>query len=521
MPDDQIRSAIDSIRAQIQSGLEAQLGTLERQHAEALESARQRERTEADQRWTEQLNRLETDWEARLQSALADAAAAADRRVQAETDRVRREMEERGQQALVEAGERAASSIEQVEAELERARRESDQALESERSRLEAAQAMHAERIGQLEKEIEGARERARDLQNELTTVRDQHDQALEAARESFETESARVRALSAELDTAREALKEAAHAFDNERSEARRTLEGERAAARTASEAQAGRERDAAEARAAERQSHLAVAERLLRSVRAIGEANSLTAVLTELVKYAAAEASRAVVLIPRDGALQGLAAIGFGSAPSAGRTESGVLEAAIREKQRMAITSATAPAFAALPDDRAGLVVPVTVGGQAVALLYADNGAAESPEVPASWPEVVEILCCQASAVLSQLTALRTTQAMRLMRPAAATRSAAPNAEPLGEEDQAARRYARLLVSEIKLYNEPAVRIGREKRDLLSRLRPEVERARRLYEERVPGTVAGRAQYFEDELRQTLAGGDPSLLGDPAVIP
>ncbi len=45
--------------------------------------------------------------------------------------------------------------------------------------------------------------------------------------------------------------------------------------------------------------------------------------------------------------------------------------------------------------------------------------------------------------------------------------------------EDDSSARRYARLLVSEIKLYNEAAVRTGREKRDLLNRLAPEIERA------------------------------------------
>jgi hypothetical protein len=162
----------------------------------------------------------------------------------------------------------------------------------------------------------------------------------------------------------------------------------------------------------------------------------------------------------------------------------------------------------------------VPIIVGGQAVAVLYADNGLASSPEVPASWPEAVEILCHHASAAVAHLTAVRTTQAMRLMRPAS-SKAAPPSGEADGDADQAARRYARLLVSEIKLYNESAVRIGREKRDLLNRLRPEVDRARRLYEERVPSTVAGRAQYFEQELRQTLADGDASLLGQQAVSP
>ena len=80
----------------------------------------------------------------------------------------------------------------------------------------------------------------------------------------------------------------------------------------------------------------------------------------------------------------------------------------------------------------------------------------------------------------------------------------------------DEAARRFARLLVSEIKLYNEGAVRVGRQQRDLSRRLRGEIERARRLYEERVPPAVVARDAYFQQELVQTLAGGDASLLGN-----
>ena len=97
--------------------------------------------------------------------------------------------------------------------------------------------------------------------------------------------------------------------------------------------------------------------------------------------------------------------------------------------------------------------------------------------------------------------------------MRVGPATPPAAGSAGP--EEDSSARRYARLLVSEIKLYNEAAVRTGREKRDLLSRLGPEIERARRLYEERVSPAVGARAAYFQQELVHTLADGDSALLG------
>ena len=80
----------------------------------------------------------------------------------------------------------------------------------------------------------------------------------------------------------------------------------------------------------------------------------------------------------------------------------------------------------------------------------------------------------------------------------------------------EESARRYARLLVSEIKLYNEAAVHIGRQQRDLRQRLRGEIDRAQRLYEERVPSAVGARDQYFHQELVQTLADGDASLLGN-----
>jgi hypothetical protein len=83
------------------------------------------------------------------------------------------------------------------------------------------------------------------------------------------------------------------------------------------------------------------------------------------------------------------------------------------------------------------------------------------------------------------------------------------------MAEEDASALRYARLLISEIKLYHEDAVNEGRRDANLLARLGQEIARARRLYEERVPAEVRGRADHFGQELVRTLANGDPRLLG------
>lgn len=76
-------------------------------------------------------------------------------------------------------------------------------------------------------------------------------------------------------------------------------------------------------------------------------------------------------------------------------------------------------------------------------------------------------------------------------------------------------ARRFARLLVSEIKLYNEQKVTDGRRNNDLYGRLRDDIERSRQMYEKRVTPAVAQKADYFYDELVNTLAEGDVGKLG------
>jgi hypothetical protein len=76
-------------------------------------------------------------------------------------------------------------------------------------------------------------------------------------------------------------------------------------------------------------------------------------------------------------------------------------------------------------------------------------------------------------------------------------------------------ARRFARLLVSEIKLYNEQKVVEGRSQGDLYQRLREYIDRSREMYDKRVKPEVAQRYDYFHNELVNTLAEGDGAKLG------
>ena len=82
-------------------------------------------------------------------------------------------------------------------------------------------------------------------------------------------------------------------------------------------------------------------------------------------------------------------------------------------------------------------------------------------------------------------------------------------------GEIHKKAQRFARLLMDEIKLYNQAKVNEGRKHKDLYDRLREDIEKSRVTYQKRYGNTAAGSADYFNQELIRSLAEGDASLLG------
>ncbi len=82
----------------------------------------------------------------------------------------------------------------------------------------------------------------------------------------------------------------------------------------------------------------------------------------------------------------------------------------------------------------------------------------------------------------------------------------------QPLHEE---ARRFARLLVSEIKLYNEEEVEQGRVNNDIYQRLKEDIDRSREMFDARVAAEVRELRDYFKEELVRILGDGDPDTLG------
>lgn len=207
--------------------------------------------------------------------------------------------------------------------------------------------------------------------------------------------------------------------------------------------------------------------------------------------------------------------------------------------------------------------VTVPLVIRGKAAAVLYADSGldgnainqdaleslmhvtsmaiellpvrrnqpaAAPAPAAPAPAPpapapaapfaykpEPEEVPAVTAPVVAPLPVAAPTVTEVKEAAPATVAQ-AQPTSLQSDEEVRAhndARRFARLLVSEIKLYNEQKVVEGRRSHDLYERLKEDIDRSRQMYEKRVSASVAAKFDYFYDELLHTLGEGEPAKLG------
>jgi hypothetical protein len=97
----------------------------------------------------------------------------------------------------------------------------------------------------------------------------------------------------------------------------------------------------------------------------------------------------------------------------------------------------------------------------------------------------------------------------------PAAATDPLAGLSPEDADVHRKAQRFARLLVDEIKLYNQAKVAEGRRNKDLYDRLKEDIDKSRGTFQKRYGNTVAASGDYFQHELVRSLAEDDVSIMG------
>jgi hypothetical protein len=176
---------------------------------------------------------------------------------------------------------------------------------------------------------------------------------------------------------------------------------------------------RDAASPRG--REARLYTLERLLEAFRRIDDATSLTSILHALKQAVEAEASHVAILVVDNDVLRPFVTSGFstGQIPeSIAIGSSGVLAATVALKQTSYVKpliarDLTTPSFMQVPVGHTGLVVPVIVGGDVVAVLYADDsGRDEEPVDSPVWAEEIDLLVRHAAIRLENLTSVRTAE-------------------------------------------------------------------------------------------------------------
>jgi hypothetical protein len=165
-----------------------------------------------------------------------------------------------------------------------------------------------------------------------------------------------------------------------------------------------------------------------------------------------------------------------------------------------------------------------PARVSEPAPEIPIAPMTAAREPMEPVGQPESgFDLESFQKPAPASEAISFDAVEATPVAQPEAEAEAEQPEAQtpearPVPEEEKLhsdAKRFARLLVSEIKLYNEHHVVEGRENQDLYLRLKRDIDRSREMYEKRVSASVSRKIDYFHDEIIRILGDNDPSTLG------
>jgi hypothetical protein len=166
--------------------------------------------------------------------------------------------------------------------------------------------------------------------------------------------------------------------------------------------------------------------------------------------------------------------------------------------------------------------LVLPLVVKDKVAAVIYADGGTVLGGTLDASGLQALT----RFAAIWLELAALRkaggsAVEDIPQPQPAATLATSVAASVPVasgseGDElHKKARRFAKLLVEEIKLYNQTRVEEGRQHKDLYSRLRVDIEKSRSTYDKRYAESAVASADYFTQELIRILAENDASLMG------
>jgi hypothetical protein len=155
------------------------------------------------------------------------------------------------------------------------------------------------------------------------------------------------------------------------------------------------------------------------------------------------------------------------------------------------------------------------VRVRDKVVAILVGQRATGETPWCPYTLGLLVTVAALRLRLSLAERRSVTpVAPAAGTVAPTVAADAALRPVDEPSPRIAAARRYARLLATDIRLYNEEAVVLGRQHGDLVERLRDSLERGRATFLERHAELGEAGLELLHDAYVQVLAGGEADLL-------
>ena len=272
---------------------------------------------------------------------------------------------------------------------------------------------------------------------------------------------------------------------------------------------------------------------ELLSAAATAIQEAGSQADILRQLLEGEARFAGRVALFVVKGGSITGWQGIGFRDNNVVKNLTLNAAKGLISEavQGRIPVFGTTAGLDAGFisavkaPAEDKCLILPLVVKDKVAALIYADAGTEAKGGFDAS---ALSVLTRFAALWLENIAARKTgvaaeeaaqaagaSASVAASVPSGSVRTAAPASDDV-DLHKKARRFAKLLVEEIMLYNQAKVTQGKKNRDLYARLREDIEKSRATYDKRYGESPAASVDYFNQELVRILADNDVSLMGD-----
>jgi hypothetical protein len=261
----------------------------------------------------------------------------------------------------------------------------------------------------------------------------------------------------------------------------------------------------------------------RIAELVQGITAADSSAHGLKALLEATILAVPRAALFLVSQGKIQGWGSVGYRSDVAGAQrsflasSDQGWLGALVRNaagKLTPRPTEDCDPDFGQLPADEM-VGGTLCIDDRPVAILIGERASGETP-----WsPEALEMFASVAQLRLEIHLVRRKMDRLPVSADAADSSpdsgSETPRSAPAEAPDLSrARRYAKLVATDIRLYNEEAVMLGRRNGDLSERIAEPLGRGKNTFLQRHGDLGADGIQLLHEAYVQVLAAGDPALL-------